>query len=94
MSDAPATKRDLEELKVDLETRLASKRDLEELEVRLVKYISEATMHAANVVMESLRAGDDKYRDVPGHHAALRSDVEAHVADASIHVAPKRRRAR
>lgn len=49
------------------------------MEQRFVRYVSEATMHAANVMLENVRqfiaALDDKYRDLPARHATRMSQT-------------------
>ena len=64
-------------------------RRMSSMENRLLHEIGAAATRVANVMAEHHRsliaALDDKYRDLPGRHAQLRADFDAHAADLGMH---------
>lgn len=67
-------------------------KDMQAMEERLLEKFKESAKHVANTVAESHRkevaAVDEKYQDLPEQHAALRADVDGHVADLRLHPQP------
>jgi len=67
--------------------------EMNAMEARLVRQIkdsgSEIAKEVANVMAEQLRGHvsvvDEKYQDLPRKYAALREDVDVHVADVHLH---------
>jgi hypothetical protein len=71
----------------DMEGRLRG--EMRAMEDRLVRTIDQSTAQVANVMVEQFRpylaAFDEKYKDFPGRHQALRDDFDAHAADFRLH---------
>lgn len=103
MSDpsAPATKEDLDHLKEELQELkeelkvLATKEELKEMEDRIVLTLAGEIARGANVMVEHmtslLRVADDRTSAVGDRVAVVEQRVEDHVADVSVHRAPRRR---
>jgi len=95
MSDAPVTKRDLDQAMGELRGEMAT------MKTDLIREIGQAASQVANVMMEHIQTlisvVDEKYQDLPPHHAKLRADFDAHTADRRLHTrlpttSPKRTR--
>jgi hypothetical protein len=93
----PATRADLRELETRLEARLDAR-----LDARLSAFAQEIRADLARMMqaieenfLRMFQMLDDKYDHLPAEVKALRHDVDAHVANAGVHRAPRRtRRAR
>jgi hypothetical protein len=59
------------------------------MERRLDRSFEENASRIAKVMMEHIQGlvtiVDEKYKDLPRHHAALRADLDTHVADLRVH---------
>ena len=102
MSDEPATKKDLQELRAEM----ASKRDLEQLRTELrtemgglradMRQMEQRLLleigHALNVAVEQIgsKVGfvDDKYRDALPQLGSLRRELDEHRVDFRLHKRP------
>ena len=86
MSDAPVTKRDLDQAMGELRGEMAT------MKTDLIREIGQAASQVANVMMEHIQTlisvVDEKYQDLPPHHAKLRADFDAHTADRRLHTRP------
>ena len=129
MSDAPVTKRDLDqamgelrgemgELRGELRGEMAELRgelrgemselrgemaelrgemaglrgEMATMKTDLIREIGQVASQVANVMMEHIQTlisvVDEKYQDLPPHHAKLRVDFDAHTADRRLHTRP------
>ena len=67
--------------------------EMRAMEGRLTREIGTVVSHFANVVIEQMRgvcgAVDERYQHVPGELAAVRRDLDAHIADTRLHKKPR-----
>jgi hypothetical protein len=85
---------EMAELRTELRGEMAGLRvEMIAMKTELIHEIGQAGTHVANVMMEHIRTlisvVDEKYRDLPQKHAALRAEFENHATDRHLHARPK-----